>query len=83
MAQSAESIEDPHCVESPSAETVAGHGLLPIGVRFGVDKHLGRPQGGWRGTAVTAYEIHHGVASPTQTGLDAELFLDPPPTISE
>ena len=72
----AESIGDPHCVESPTAETVAGLGLLPIAVRFDVDKHLGRPQGQWRGTAVTAYEIHHGVASPTQGGLDAEPFLD-------
>ena len=72
----AESIEDPNGVESRSAQTVAGLGLLPIRVRFDVDKHLGRPVGQWRGNAVTAYEIHHGVASRTLDGVDAEPFLD-------
>jgi len=72
----AESIEDPDGVESRSARTVAGLGLLPIRVRFDVDKHLGRPEGTWRGHAVTAYEIHHGVASRTLDGGDAEPFLD-------
>lgn len=72
----AESIEDPDGVESRSAQTVAGLGLLPIRVRFDVDKHLGRPVGTWRGHAVTAYEIHHGVASRTFEGGDAEPFLD-------
>jgi len=72
----AESIEDPDGVESRSAQTVAGLGLLPIRVRFDVDKHLGRPVGTWRGHAVTAYEIHHGVASRTLEGVDAEPFLD-------
>jgi len=72
----AESIEDPDGVESPSAQTVAGLGLLPIRVRFDVDKHLGRPVGQWRGHAVTAYEIHHGVASRTLDGGEAEPFLD-------
>lgn len=72
----AESIEDPNGVESHSAQTVAGLGLLPIRVRFDVDKHLGRPVGQWRGNAVTAYEIHHGVASRTLDGVDAEPFLD-------
>ena len=59
----AESIDDSDGVESDSAQTVAGLGLLPIRVRFDVDKHLGRPVGQWRGNAVTAYEIHHGVAA--------------------
>ena len=72
----AESIEDPNGVESRSAQMVAGLGLLPIRVRFDVDKHLGRPVGQWRGNAVTAYEIHHGVASRTLDGVDAEPFLD-------
>jgi adenosylcobyric acid synthase len=72
----AESIEDPDGVESRSAQTVAGLGLLPIRVRFDVAKHLGRPVGTWRGHAVTAYEIHHGVASRTLEGVDAEPFLD-------
>ena len=72
----AESIEDPDGLESHSAQTVAGLGLLPIRVRFDVNKHLGRPVGQWRGNAVTAYEIHHGVASRTLDGVDAEPFLD-------
>jgi len=72
----AESIEDPDGVESPSAQTVAGLGLLPVRVRFAVDKHLGRPQGQWRGNVVTAYAIHHGVALRTLDGVDAEPFLD-------
>jgi adenosylcobyric acid synthase len=72
----AEDIDDPDGVESGSAKTVAGLGMLPIRVRFEVDKHLGRPSGQWRGNAVTAYEIHHGVASPALDGLEAEPFLD-------
>jgi len=72
----AESIEDPHGVESRSAQTVAGLGLLPVRVRFDVDKHLGRPVGQWRGNTVTAYEIHHGVATRTLDGVDAQAFLD-------
>ena len=72
----AEDIDDPDGVESGSAKTVAGLGMLPIRVRFEVDKHLGRPSGQWRGNAVTAYEIHHGVASPAPDGLEAEPFLD-------
>jgi len=72
----AESIEDPDGVESLSAQTVVGLGLLPIRVRFDADKHLGRPVGQWRGNTVTAYEIHHGVASRTLDGGDAEPFLD-------
>jgi len=72
----AQSIEDPDGVESLSAQTVVGLGLLPISVRFDVNKHLGRPLGQWRGHFVTAYEIHHGVASRTLDGGDAEPFLD-------
>jgi adenosylcobyric acid synthase len=72
----AESIDDSHGVESSPAQTVAGLGLLPIRVRFDVDKHLGRPKGQWRGNDVAAYEIHHGVASRTLDGVDAEPFLD-------
>jgi adenosylcobyric acid synthase len=72
----AESIDDFAGVESSAAQTVAGLGLLPIRVRFEVDKHLGRPKGQWRGNDVTAYEIHHGVASRTYHGVDAEPFLD-------
>jgi adenosylcobyric acid synthase len=72
----AESIEDPDGVESRSAGTVAGLGLLPVRVRFDVDKHLGRPRGQWRGNAVTAYEIHHGIALRSLDGVDAEPFLD-------
>ena len=72
----AESIDDSHGVETHSAQTVAGLGLLPVRVRFDVDKHLGRPRGQWRGNGVTAYEIHHGVAARTLGGVDAEPFLD-------
>jgi adenosylcobyric acid synthase len=72
----AEDIDDPDGLESGSADTVAGLGMLPIRVRFEVDKHLGRPSGQWRGNVVSAYEIHHGVASRTLDGLEAEPFLD-------
>ena len=72
----AEAIDDPDGVESGSAQTVAGLGMLPTRVRFEAAKHLGRPSGRWRGNAVTAYEIHHGVASRTLGGLATEPFLD-------
>ena len=72
----AEVIDDPDGVESGSATTVAGLGILPIRVRFEVDKVLGRPSGQWRGNAVTAYEIHHGVASRALGVLGTEPFLD-------
>ena len=42
--------------------SVEGLGLLPTGVVFQEAKTLGRPTGTWRGRAVSAYEIHHGVA---------------------
>ena len=72
----AEVIDDPDGVESGSAHTVAGLGMLPIRIRFEADKHLGRPEGRWRGNAVSAYEIHHGVSSPVPGGRQMEPFLD-------
>jgi adenosylcobyric acid synthase len=53
-------------VES-GAGRVDGLGLLPTAVRFGATKVLGRPVGAWRGQRVSAYEIHHGVATLDQT----------------
>ncbi len=72
----AEVIDDPDGVESGSAQTTAGLGLLPIRVTFEALKHLGRPLGRWRGNDVTAYEIHHGVSSRTLDDPEAEPFLD-------
>jgi len=69
----AQVISDPHGVEAGG--TVPGLGLLPTQVEFGVDKLLGRPTGSWRGQAVTAYEIHHGVTT-LVPGAEAESFLD-------
>ncbi|WP_328313627.1 cobyric acid synthase [Streptomyces sp. NBC_00442] len=54
-----EHIEDD--VES-KAGTVAGLGLLPVRVRFAVEKTLARPAGEALGEHVEGYEIHHGVA---------------------
>jgi adenosylcobyric acid synthase len=54
-----ERIED-H-VES-RAGIVDGLGLLPVRVRFAVDKTLARPAGTALGCPVDGYEIHHGVA---------------------
>ncbi|WP_254666315.1 cobyric acid synthase [Humibacillus sp. DSM 29435] len=53
---------------------VEGLGLLPTRVVFGADKVLSRPSGTWRGHPVTAYEIHHGIATAKETG--AAAFLD-------
>jgi len=72
----AEAIDDPEGVESGSAHTTSGLGMLPIRVRFEADKHLGRPDGQWRGNEVTAYEIHHGVSTRTSGGPQTEPFLD-------
>ncbi|GMA89033.1 hypothetical protein GCM10025868_42830 [Angustibacter aerolatus] len=72
----AASIDDE--IES-GAGRVDGLGLLPTTVRFDRDKHLGRPQGAWRGEPVTAYEIHHGVTSldaADPRAAEAEPFLD-------
>ena len=44
---------------------VEGLGLLPVRVRFGPEKILGRPQGRALGAPVAGYEIHHGVAEIT------------------
>ncbi|MCK7621928.1 cobyric acid synthase [Streptomyces sp. RS10V-4] len=65
-----ERIEDE--VES-RAGTVEGLGLLPVRVRFAVEKTLARPSGEALGEPVEGYEIHHGVAE--VAGGD-EAFLD-------
>ncbi|MBL1089162.1 MULTISPECIES: cobyric acid synthase [Streptomyces] len=59
-------------VES-KAGAVEGLGLLPVRVRFAVEKTLARPVGEGLGEPVEGYEIHHGVAE--VTGGD-EAFLD-------
>ena len=67
-------IDDP--VESGRG-TVDGLGLLPVRVRFGAEKILGRPRGRALGAPVAGYEIHHGVAEVTDpAGQGAEPFLD-------
>ena len=58
-------------VES-GAGRVDGLGLLPVRVRFAAGKTLGRPAGHAYGQPVSAYEIHHGVA----TVEGGEPFLD-------
>ncbi|MEH6379549.1 cobyric acid synthase [Streptomyces sp. KLMMK] len=65
-----ERIEDE--VES-RAGVVEGLGLLPVRVRFAVEKTLARPVGTALGEPVEGYEIHHGVAD--VRGGD-EPFLD-------
>jgi adenosylcobyric acid synthase len=64
-------IDDP--VESGRGP-VDGLGLLPVRVRFGPEKILGRPRGRALGAPVAGYEIHHGVAEITDPA--AERFLD-------
>jgi adenosylcobyric acid synthase len=64
-------IDDP--VESGRGP-VDGLGLLPVRVRFGPEKILGRPRGNALGAPVAGYEIHHGVAEVTDPA--AEPFLD-------
>jgi adenosylcobyric acid synthase len=64
-------IDDP--VESGQGR-VDGLGLLPVVVRFGAAKRLGRPAGRALGAPVAGYEIHHGVAEVTDPA--AEPFLD-------
>lgn len=61
------------------AGLVQGLDLLPTSVTFDRHKHLGQPQGSWRGHAVDAYEIHHGVVNllPDDPRTSAtEEFLD-------
>src|SRR5690242_7587245 len=53
---------------------VDGLGLLPVRVRFGAEKILGRPRGSALGAPVAGYEIHYGVAEITDPTADA--FLD-------
>jgi adenosylcobyric acid synthase len=53
---------------------IEGLGLLPVRVRFGPEKILGRPRGRALGAPVAGYEIHHGVAEITDPA--AEPFLD-------
>jgi len=67
----ASQIDDP--VESRRGP-VDGLGLLPVRVRFGAAKILGRPHGSALGAPVTGYEIHHGVAEITDPAV--EPFLD-------
>nr|WP_109506075.1 cobyric acid synthase [Nocardioides speluncae] len=69
----ARSISDPAGVESGGV--VDGLGLLPTTVGFGATKQLGLPRGAWRGHDVSAYAIHHGVAT-LADGAEAEPFLD-------
>jgi adenosylcobyric acid synthase len=64
-------IDDP--VESGRG-LVDGLGLLPVRVRFGQDKRLGRPAGRALGAPVAGYEIRHGIAEVTDPS--AEPFLD-------
>jgi adenosylcobyric acid synthase len=64
-------IDDP--VESQRG-LVDGLGVLPVRVRFGAEKILGRPRGRALGAPVAGYEIHHGVAEITDPA--AEPFLD-------
>jgi len=56
----AETIHDE--VESRRG-TVAGLGLLPVGITFGPRKILARPAGSGLGAPVGGYEIHHGYVS--------------------
>src|SRR5262249_8539716 len=50
--------------------TVAGLGLLPIQITFGLTKTLGRPEGTAFGSLpVHGYEIHHGYVSAADPGL--------------
>lgn len=65
-----ERIEDE--VES-KAGTVEGLGLLPVRVRFALEKTLARPVGEALGERVEGYEIHHGVAEVLG---GEEAFLD-------
>ena len=67
----ADQIEDE--VESRRG-VVDGLGLLPVRVRFGAEKILGRPRGSALGAPVAGYEIHHGVAEVTDPA--TEPFLD-------
>jgi adenosylcobyric acid synthase len=64
-------IDDP--VESGQGR-LDGLAVLPVRVRFGAVKRLGRPSGRALGAPVAGYEIHHGIAEVTDPA--AEPFLD-------
>ncbi|MGZ4653694.1 cobyric acid synthase [Oryzihumus sp.] len=72
----AEVVDDCAAVESRSATTVPGLGLLPTQVTFAPEKLLGTPRGEWRGQEVTAYEIHHGSATLRPDAAGVSPFLD-------
>jgi adenosylcobyric acid synthase len=56
---------------------VDGLGLLPVRIRFGAEKILGRRRGSALGVPVAGYEIHHGIAEVTDpAGYGTEPFLD-------
>jgi len=61
----AATIEDE--VES-RAGLVDGLGLLPVRIRFAVEKTLARPVGKALGEHVEGYEIHHGIADVAGSG---------------
>lgn len=61
-------------VESNSG-TVSGLDLLPTQVHFHSTKTLQQPIGTWQGHQVTAYEIHHGVAT-VNPDARTHTFLD-------
>lgn len=52
-------IRDPHGIEGMPAE-VEGLGLLDVETDFVAEKTLRLPEGRWRDTAASGYEIHHG-----------------------
>jgi adenosylcobyric acid synthase len=61
-----QTIEDE--IES-RAGLVDGLGLLPVRIRFAVEKTLARPVGKALGEHVEGYEIHHGVAEVAGSGV--------------
>jgi adenosylcobyric acid synthase len=57
-------ISDPDGVEDPARSTVQGLGLLDVSTTFVEEKTLALPSGEVDGTAVSGYEIHHGIVTP-------------------
>ena len=55
-----EHLADPESVESGSAASAVGLGVLPVRTRFAREKSLGRPRGSALGEEVSGYEVHHG-----------------------
>ncbi|MGH3501883.1 MAG: cobyric acid synthase, partial [Nocardioidaceae bacterium] len=70
-------IHDETGVESAAPSRVEGLGVLPTEVRFDHTKQVGVRQGEWRGRAVSAYAIHHGVTN-VLPGVESEVtpFVD-------